>query len=390
MLGIFSPMARRRFKDSMTTDERSSENTQSTVIMRYKHRFTLTIIAIALTLGVALYFSLSTSELEPQNDSSDSAKWHEVKHGWNTKSFSKRQMDLVIDSINLSRLKDEILPNFLIVRKPGTENIRKVKNYIVNTLKDIGWTIEEHSFEEAPPASYSKHPVTFTNVIATYNSSAKRRLILACHYDSKVTPEGFIGATDSAVPCAMLIEIAKSLKSILSGSPSDLSLQLLFLDGEEAFVEWTSTDSLYGARNLAQKWEKESWPIGENSDKNTLHSIDLFVLLDLLGEANPNFISKQGVDNHKHYTELTRIEDVFNDGHRYFQKRRLSANVQDDHVPFLQRNVPILHLITLPFPGNWHKMTDNGDNIDFKTVHRLMKIFTVFTAEYLHLDPDSS
>jgi len=29
--------------------------------------------------------------------------------------------------------------------------------------------------------------------------------VLAAHYDSKLTPEGFLGATDSAVPCAMLL-----------------------------------------------------------------------------------------------------------------------------------------------------------------------------------------
>jgi len=33
-------------------------------------------------------------------------------------------------------------------------------------------------------------------------------------------------------------------------------VQLLFFDGEEAFVEWTETDSLYGARHLADKMDK--------------------------------------------------------------------------------------------------------------------------------------
>lgn len=29
---------------------------------------------------------------------------------------------------------------------------------------------------------------------------------------------------------------------------ADMTLQLIFFDGEEAFVEWTDTDSIYGAR----------------------------------------------------------------------------------------------------------------------------------------------
>lgn len=38
----------------------------------------------------------------------------------------------------------------------------------------------------------------------------------------------------------------------------DLALQLVFFDGEEAFQQWTATDSLYGARHLAAKWEEHS------------------------------------------------------------------------------------------------------------------------------------
>lgn len=46
-----------------------------------------------------------------------------------------------------------------------------------------------------------------------------------------------------------LPEIEKILKD------KNLGLMLIFFDGEEAFLEWTATDSLYGSRHLAQKWE---------------------------------------------------------------------------------------------------------------------------------------
>ncbi|CAF3996446.1 unnamed protein product, partial [Rotaria sp. Silwood1] len=91
--------------------------------------------------------------------------------------------------------------------------------------------------------------VEFTNIIATLDSTATRRLVLACHYDSKKL-SNFVGATDSAVPCAVLLDLAISLKKQLNdlkknkGNPT---LQLLFFDGEEAFIDWTSTDSLYGS-----------------------------------------------------------------------------------------------------------------------------------------------
>lgn len=56
---------------------------------------------------------------------------------------------------------------------------------------------------------------SFSNIISTLNPEAKRHLVLACHYDSKYFPRWnnrvFVGATDSAVPCAMMLELARAL-----------------------------------------------------------------------------------------------------------------------------------------------------------------------------------
>jgi len=80
-------------------------------------------------------------------------------------------------------------------------------------------------------------------------------LTLAAHYDSKMIQGGdFIGATDSAAPCAVLLWVARELEKVLGrlwGDGEDgkgEGVQILLLDGEEAFVSWTDTDSLYGSR----------------------------------------------------------------------------------------------------------------------------------------------
>lgn len=105
----------------------------------------------------------------------------------------------------------------------------------------------------------------FKNIIATHNPEAKRFLDIACHYDSKYFPGSnrFIGATDSAVPCSMMIQIAHSLKDDLENNKNDdLSLRFIFFDGEEAFKSWSKADSLYGARHLANKWRFSPYPEG--------------------------------------------------------------------------------------------------------------------------------
>lgn len=55
----------------------------------------------------------------------------------------------------------------------------------------------------------------------------------------------------------MMLSIANDLQKYfeLNRSNNELSIKFVFFDGEEAFKEWGPKDSIYGARNLAQKWQ---------------------------------------------------------------------------------------------------------------------------------------
>lgn len=70
----------------------------------------------------------------------------------------------------------------------------------------------------------------------------------------------------------------------------------------------------------------------------------------------------------------------------YFKNRQIFGGIEDDHVPFLRRGVPILHIIPSPFPSVWHRESDNRENLHHPTINNLNKIFKIFIAEYLHLN----
>lgn len=70
---------------------------------------------------------------------------------------------------------------------------------------------------------------------------------------------------------------------------------------------------------------------------------------------------------------------------QYFQNFGYGGLIQDDHIPFLRKGVPVLHLIPSPFPEVWHSMDDNEGNLDESTIDNLNKILQAFVAEYLHL-----
>lgn len=57
--------------------------------------------------------------------------------------------------------------------------------------------------------------------------------------------------------------------------------------------------------------------------------------------------------------------------------------IDDDHAPFMERGVEILHIIPTPFPDVWHKIEDDGEHLDLPTVRDWAKITTAFVVEWM-------
>jgi glutaminyl-peptide cyclotransferase len=159
-----------------------------------------------------------------------------------------------------------LLAPILQPRVSGTAGSRAVLQHFVDffTKELPAWRLELHNSSSTTPTSQGQ-PVPFVNLIATRDPPNAAvgdvgRLALVAHYDSKLEPAGFIGAIDSAAPCAMLMHAARSVDSALTSKwaammaegTDDLEeqkgVQVLLLDGEEAFKVWTDADSLYGSR----------------------------------------------------------------------------------------------------------------------------------------------
>lgn len=160
-----------------------------------------------------------------------------------------------------------LLSPILIPRVPGTPGSAKVQEHFVSFFREQLplWTVEWHNSTSTTPAT-GDTLVPFSNLIFRRDPPWAKpgdvsRMTLVAHYDSLYRPEGFIGATDSAAPCAVLMHVARSVDAALSrkweaGGPGgddledieERGVQIVFLDGEEAWVSWTETDSIYGAR----------------------------------------------------------------------------------------------------------------------------------------------
>jgi glutaminyl-peptide cyclotransferase len=291
---------------------------------------------------------------------------------------------------NITAVKQLLRPLLIprIVESPGH---KQAALYIKNTVEEYGFQTEWDRFADHTPHGTK----TFRNLIATYDPLAPRRLVLACHYDSKIIPgQVFIAATDSAVPCAILLDIARTLgQSLHNRSNKHITLQLIFLDGEEAFVDWNEKDSIYGARHLADLWSRKWYPTTSGGSafelSKEIDRIDAFMLLDLLGAANPRITSTYGHGTTELFQELSTIELALKTAGsikripQIFFPGTTFAAVEDDHMPFLHRGVPIMHVIPVPFPSVWHTPADNESALDYNTIEALNSVIRVFVARYL-------
>lgn len=340
-----------------------------------------------------------------------------------------------------------LLSRILIPRPPDTENSRKVQQAILDVFekelgrsKDkFGWHTEKHTFVASTPEG----PKTMTNLIFTKNPAAPRKFVVSAHYDSKYFSassgmSGFVGATDSAAPCAMMADLAVALDDALDARDRKLhansqtppsvaqetTLQLIFFDGEEAYQTWTHTDSIYGSRELANQWSSTFWdasqyePVvargdapnlearrykGSYSPVKHMNTIEHMVLLDLLGAPGPSvpsyfestsWLHQAMADSEKRLREANRLfpsaGSAMANQRSFFAQHKAWGGVEDDHLPFLHAGVPILHVIPSPFPSVWHRMSDDVTALDYPTMHAWCMILRLTVAEYLGLDVASA
>lgn len=316
-----------------------------------------------------------------------------------------------------------LLSPILRTRVSGTPGSTAVLNHFVDFFRTSlpDWSVQFQNSTSKTPVSGNRE-VPFVNFIASRDppwasAGDVGRLTLVAHYDSKYEPEGFIGAIDSAAPCAMIMHSMRSIDAALTKKWDEMrkkgrkhdplegqkGIQVLFLDGEEAFQHWSDEDSLYGARSLAEQWDEEVNP-AMSVYKTPLTSIPLFVLLDLLGAKDPA-IHSYFQTTHWAYRKLAvlekRLRDLnqfrsssdeqwFIDGSKGEHEVTSWFSIQDDHLPFLARGVEVLHVIDASpsrgFPKVWHTIDDNAENLDLDTVQDWSLLITAFAAEWMELE----
>ena len=234
-------------------------------------------------------------------------------------------------------------------RPVGSPGHAKLEQLIHSKLK--GDQVEDDTFTAQTPAGQFK----INNILAKFPGKKDGIIVVAGHYDTNYPlPKNYVGANDGGSSTALLLELADYFRS---HPPEGYSVWLLWTDGEEAFVKWSDSDSLYGTKHLAQKWQQDG----------TAKQIKAFLLVDMIGDADLD-IQKET------YSTAWLSELVYKAaGNLGYQSHfyQYEAAIEDDHLPMLKVGIPSVDIIDLDYGYNnayHHTPLDTIDKLSPKSL----------------------
>jgi len=225
-------------------------------------------------------------------------------------------------------------------RPAGSDAIEKARAYIVAELKKAGLQPQLDAFDARTPRGFRK----MVNIRATRPGSKPTIIALTGHYDTKLFDFMFVGASDGGSSAAWLLEMARATANL----KLENTLEFVFFDGEEAVVEWTADDSVYGSR----------YDVDRRTRDRSLQQLKALILVDMIGDKNLN-IKREG-------QSTGWLKDIIWRTGRSMGYSKEFPNeemeVSDDHIPYLKVGIPSVDLIDFDYPA-WHTTNDTLDKV---------------------------
>jgi len=242
--------------------------------------------------------------------------------------------------------------NFVAIgpRVSGTPGSATAAEYLQERLTSFGLAPMVDVF----PSDSPHGRLVFRNVLARLPGKAPGVIVLISHYDTKAgIANDFVGANDSGSSTGLLLEMARVLAQPRATLPGP-SILFAFVDGEEALVEYGPKDGLYGSYRLSMR-------LGRERRKDPVHAV---IVVDMIGDKNLNVTIPPNT------TPALRslvLEAAHEGGVRSFFSLG-DQEILDDHVPFLQANLPAVLLIDFQYGSwgrnnYWHTREDTMDKL---------------------------
>ena len=247
-------------------------------------------------------------------------------------------------------------------RPAGSKAVEKSRDYIEDQLRRSGWQVMRQAFSDDSPQG----KVQFVNLIARFSGEKKAAspsFLLCSHYDTKMFDAiRFVGANDGGSSTGLLLELARII-----GQHPNLArkIELVFFDGEEAFVRFSETDGLYGSRYFAKQLQRDDakqFRAGILFDMVGDRSLDITLPADSPPEiARDIFAAAEALKSRSYFTYLDR-------------------GMTDDHTPLNAIGIPMIDIIDFDFPW-WHTADDTIDKISAHSLQIVGSVALYYLSE---------
>lgn len=272
-------------------------------------------------------------------------------------------------------------------RVPNTAAHKACRAWMVARLKSFGWEVMEQNYSLK---AFDGKQLELTNIIASYNPGAAKRLMFAAHWDTRPFAdqdnerqnEPIDGANDGGSGVGVLMELARAISAADSAGRPSVGIDLVFFDGED----YGAPDDYEGnlGNDPAQWWCMGSRYWAENKHKPG-YSAYYGVLLDMVGNKGARF-AKEGVSMQFAPSVVERVWGLASRlgyGDRFINLQ--TEAITDDHVNVnLKGHINMIDIIEYDpsdeayFSNTWHTHADNMENIDKGTLkavtHTLLQL----------------
>lgn len=268
-------------------------------------------------------------------------------------------------------------------RVPNTDGHRKTRQWLIEKFKSYGLQVQTQDFQAR---TYDNLTWDLTNIIASYNPSAQKRILLAAHWDTRRIAdkdteridEPFDGANDGGSGVGVLLEIARTITS--SKNPLDIGIDFILFDGEDdGEPEYSKT------RASSQIW----WCLGSQHWSKNLHqpgySAYYGILVDLVGAKGARFY-REGYSMRFAKNIVNKVWSFASElGYSDFFITRDAPEIIDDHL-FVNKdaNIPMINIVEFSpdygFGHYHHTHADNMEIIDRRTLKAVGQtvLFTLY------------
>ena len=229
--------------------------------------------------------------------------------------------------------------------------------------------------------------VTGQNVVVRTSPFFKRKppcvVILGSHYDTKMV-EGisYLGANDSGSSSVALMALLPMVRDIIPKAHLQCEIMAVWFDGEEStLTQWDSgerehpahiVDHPYGSRFLATSLvpcptHAKTLCLPESLGSSRVVAL---IQLDMIGSRQITLT--EDLNSTPQLTALLREANK-----ALFSTSILGENaspVNDDHIPFKERGIPVLDIIDFNNLQYWHNNGDTADNVALDSIEKAVRL----------------